>query len=98
MKTSIYRDIIDEKIAEWRSNLSRIEEQLAHADHRTKEELGAKVEKIRHQIDRAIVQLLILDKEETMANTVDTKNKIVEVFNSVDRDFPRYEDSAPYML
>ena len=44
------------------------------------------------------MQLLVLDKEETTANTMETKNKIIEVFNSIDRDFPKYEDSAPYML
>ena len=32
MKSSIYRDIIDEKVAEWRNNLHKLEAKLEQAD------------------------------------------------------------------
>jgi len=98
MNSSIYRDIIDGKVAEWRNNLTKLEEQIAATDREKREELSAKIEQLRLAIDKAVVQLLQLDKQETVENTVETKNKILSVFDAIDKDFPHYEDITPYML
>jgi len=98
MKSSIYRDIIDEKVAEWRNNLHKLEAKLEQADPDGKSELSAKIAELRNRLDNAVVQLLVLDKSESIENTVETKDRILEIFSSIDRDFPKYEDHTPYML
>lgn len=98
MPSSIYKDIIDEKIAEWQNGLNELEGQAEKATSDTKAELRAKLEQIRPKIDTAIVQLRNLDEQETVDNTMETKKKMLEIFNTIDKDFPRYEDYTPYML
>lgn len=98
MKSSVYRDIIDDKVAEWRNNLSQLEALVARSDGEKQKQLEATVNDLRKRLDSAVVQLLTLDSSETVENTVETKNQILEIFSSVDSSFPQQDTKTPYML
>lgn len=98
MASSTYKDIIDDKVAAWQKSLIKLEEQAAKASSDRKAELRAKLDQFRSKIDNAVVQLQSLDEQEKVANTMETKDKILQIFNSIDEEFPRYEEQTPYML
>jgi len=98
MSASIYKDLIEEKIAVWRTDLKKLEEIIAQGNAEIKEEFKAKIEQLKPKMEKAIVDLYELDAHETVNNTMETKNKIVSIFDSIDRMFPRYEEQTPYML
>jgi|GEM_PF-1184450 len=98
METLTYQDIIDDKIAEWQTSLKQIEEQVAKASSETQARLSTKVAQLKTAIDSAIVKLHDLDEHETVGNTMETKDKILEIFNFVDKDFQGFEDKTPFML
>ena len=98
MASSTYKDIIDDKVAAWQKGLKKLEEQAAKASSDTKAKLRAKLDQLRSKIDNAVIQLHSLDEQEKVANTMETKDKILQIFNSIDEDFPRYEEQTPYML
>lgn len=98
MQSSVYRDLIDEKISEWKKDLTKVEEQAEGASNDTKSELLEQIKLIRPKINMAILELQKLDKKETVDNTLETKEKIMEIFNSIDKEFPHFEDYTPYML
>ena len=98
MDSLTYKDIIDDKIAEWQNNLEKLEEQAASATSDTKARLHAKKEQFKSAIDSAIIQLRNLDEHETVANTMETKDKILKIFSSIDKDFKGYEEKTPFML
>lgn len=98
MASSTYRDIIDEKVAEWQKSLKKLEEQAAGAPSETKVEMRRKLDQLRLQIEKAAAQLRTLDEQENVRNTMEIKDKILQIFSSIDRDFPRYDGQTPYML
>jgi len=98
MDSLTYKDIIDDKIADWQNSLKKFEEQAGMATSDTKVKLIAKKEQFKSAIDTAILQLRKLDEHETVANTMETKDKILEIFGSIDRDFKAYDDKTPFML
>lgn len=98
MQSTTYKDIIDDKIAEWKNNLKNLEKQAGKGGSDSHAKLNSKIEHLRSAIDQAIVQLRTLDGQETASNTMETKDKIVKIFNSIDKDFPEHEDTAPFML
>ena len=98
MDSLTYKDIIDDKIAEWQNNLKKLEEQAATATSDTKAKLHAKKEEFKSALDYAIIQLRNLDEHETVANTMETKDKILKIFNSIDKNFKGYEEKTPFML
>jgi hypothetical protein len=98
MQTLTYKDIIDDKIAEWQQGLQRLEQLAEKATSDTKAELKAKMMQLKSAIDTATVQLHNLDKQETVGNTMETKEKILQIFHSIDKDFTWNEDQTPFML
>jgi hypothetical protein len=98
MQTFTYQDIIDDKVAEWQRGLKRLEELAGKATSGTKAELNAKMAQLRSAIDTATVQLHNLDRQETVGNTMETKNKILEIFHSIDKDFTWNENQTPFMI
>jgi len=98
MASSTYKDIIDDKVAAWQKSLKNLEEQAAKASSDTKAKRRAKLDQLRSKIDNAVIQLHSLDEQEKVDNTMETKDKILQIFNSIDEDFPRYEEQTPYML
>jgi len=98
MDSLTYKDIIDDKVADWQNSLKQLEEQAGKATSDTKVKLLAKKEQFKAAIDTAILQLRKLDEQETAANTMATKDEILKIFDSIDRDFKAYEDKTPFML
>ena len=98
MHSLTYKDIIDGKIAEWQSGLKKLEEQAGSAPFDTKAEFNAKIAQLKSAIAAATAQLHNLDAQETVANTMETKDKILKIFSSIDKDFTGYEGKTPYML
>jgi len=60
--------------------------------------LSAKVEELKSAIEDAIVQLHNLDEQETAQNTMETKERILKIFSSIDQDFTEYQEKTPFML
>jgi hypothetical protein len=98
MQYQPYKDIIEEKIAEWLTYLERLQEQKEKAAADIKTQLGAKLEQLKPEIDAAIAQLRDLDQHETINNTMETKNKILEIFGSIDNHLADYQEKTPFML
>lgn len=98
MQSLTYKDIIDDKIAEWQQGLKKLEEQKEKAHAEAKEQLGAKAVQLKSAIDAAIVQLHNLDEQETVDNTMETKDRILKIFTSIDKGFSEYQKTTPFML
>jgi hypothetical protein len=98
MQSSTYKDIIDDKIAEWQNSLKKIEEKTGTATADAKGKLRAKTSQLRSAIDKVEIQLRDLDEQETVDNTMETKDKIVKLFTSIDKDLTGFEEKSPFML
>ncbi len=98
MQSFTYKDIIDDKIAEWQNGLKKLEEQAGTTTSETKSNLIAKTNQLRSEMDKAITQLRHLDEQETVSNTMETKDQIVKIFTSVDNNFVGHEEKTPFML
>lgn len=99
MQSLTYKDIIDDKITDWRSELVKLDDMAAKASTDTKIKLSRKIEVLKSAIDSAIVELRKLDEHETVENTVETKNNILKIFTSIDKDFEGMgEVTTPFML
>ena len=98
MQSPTYRDIIDEKIAEWQQGLEELGKMTERATVENKGMLSAKAEELKSAIEDAIVQLHNLDEQETAQNTMETKERILKIFSSIDQDFTEYQEKTPFML
>jgi len=98
MQSLTYKDIIDDKVIEWQRGLKKLEQQIEGATAANKDQLSEKAEQLKSAIDAAAVQLHELDKQETAANTMETKDKILEIFSSIDKGFSEYQKKTPFML
>ncbi len=98
MQSLTYKDIIDEKISEWQSNIKNLEGQAEKASADSKIQRSAKIEVLNSAIEEAVIKLRALDAQETVGNTLVTKDRIVEIFNSIDKDFVGIEMKTPFML
>lgn len=98
MQSLTYKDIIDDKVIEWQQGLEKLEKQKKKATAADKKQLSEKAEQLKSAIDAAIVQLHAIDKQETAANTMETKDRILEIFSSVDKGFSEYQKKTPFML
>ena len=98
MHSQTYKDIIDDKIGEWQQGLEKLGKMVDKASIEQKEQLSARVEEFKATIDAAIVQLRDLDAQETVQNTMETKEKILNIFSSIDKDFGEYQEKTPFML
>ena len=98
MQSQTYKDIIDDKIGEWQQGLEKLGKMVDKASIEQKEQLSARVEEFKSTIDAAIAHLRDLDAQETAQNTMETKEKILNIFSSIDRDFGEYQEKTPFML
>jgi hypothetical protein len=98
MHSQTYKDIIDDKIGEWQQGLERLGKMVEKASVDQKDQLSAKVEEFKSTIEAAITQLRDLDAQETVHNTIETKEKILNIFSSIDKDFGEYQEKTPFML
>ena len=98
MRSLTYKDIIDDKVAEWQRDLNKLDEQSKRTSADTKVRLRAKMEQLKAAINTAKFQLHTLDEQENAGNTMETKDKILQIFDSIDRDFPWFDDTTPFMI
>ena len=98
MQSQTYKDIIDDKIGEWQQGLEKLGKMVDEASIEQKEQLSARVEEFKSTIDAAIAQLRDLDAQETVQNTMETKEKILNIFSSIDKNFGEYQEKTPFML
>jgi hypothetical protein len=98
MQSQTYKDIIDDKIGEWQQGLEDLGKMVEKASVDQKGQLSARVEEFKATIETAISQLRDLDAQETVYNTVETKEKILNIFSSIDKDFGEYQEKTPFML
>ncbi len=92
MQALTYKDLVDEKIREWQQALGRLERQqpVKHA--------SAGVEQLKPALDSAIAHLSALVEQETVGNTLETKDNILKIFTSIDKEFSKYQGKTPFML
>ena len=98
MQSLTYKDIIDDKIAEWQSNLKKFEDLTEKATTEGKTRLRSQIAQLKSTMDSAILELRHLDAQETADNTMETKNKILKIFSSIDQGFQGLEGKTPFML
>lgn len=98
MRSQTYGDIIDEKIVEWQQGLEHLGKMSERAPAEKKSLLAAKVEDLSVAIATAIAELKELDEQETAQNTMETKERILDIFSSIDKSFAEYEEKTPFML
>ena len=95
MQSTTYTDIIDGKIAEWLDQRKKVEKR---AEKASSDISSAKINDLRNAVNAAIAQLRVLDAQETAANTMATKDKILQIFNSIDTQFTEFAEKSPFML
>jgi len=98
MQSQTYKDIIDEKTFDWRQNLEKIGKMTERATAGKKNLLTAKIEALKVAIDTAIEQLHNLDAQETPQNTMETKDQILKILSSIDKELIEYQEKTPFML
>lgn len=98
MTESTYADIIEDKVKEWHGKVDILREQSANAPAESRPELKARINNLQENIESATQQLFELDKKENKENTLETKNNILAIFESIDKDLTISEKKAPYML
>lgn len=95
---STYADIIEDKIQEWQSKLEELRLQSEQASPEQRPKLDDKMNNLRTAIEIATLQLHDLDARETMENTLNIKDDILRIFETIDRDLQTTERVTPYML
>lgn len=95
---STYMDIIEGKIAEWKDNIDLLKERAEKASADDKAQLTLKINKLSAAIETATLQLHELDNLEDSSNTLVTKDKILQIFESIDRDLIVSDEKTPFML
>ena len=98
MQTSSYLSIIENKIEEWQDKLAKFEERVMKAGSGDSEELREKFEQLKTAIGAASIELLDLDKQENNTNTLQIKEKILKIFDSIDKDLVDLDEKTPFML
>jgi len=94
MQATTYGDLIEEKVMEWKNKLGDLETRALKAGP---EEVG-KLAGLRSRVDGAFQELKALDSQESVANTLEIKDKIVATFNDIDESFKDFTEKAPFML
>ncbi len=93
-----YKDIIEEKIAEWLDNIELLNQQAQKASADDKARLTWKTNQLRSAIETATLQLHELNNQENADNTLIIKDKILKIFDSIDKDLTVFDKKTPYML
>lgn len=95
---SSYRNIIETKIEEWHQRLAKLEMQAGKESAPGREKFRAKLDALSTAVNSAVIELRDLEGQENDQNTMEIKNKILQVFESIDRDLVDHEDKTPFML
>lgn len=96
MHLSSYQDIIENKIEEWQNSIANLEKRAKKAGEKDRfEEL---IGRMRSAVQNASLELRDLDQQENAENTLDIKDKILKIFDTIDRDFAAEGEKTPFML
>ncbi|MFN2353491.1 MAG: hypothetical protein ABR512_03055 [Desulfopila sp.] len=95
---SSYRNIIETKIEEWHQRLAKLELRATKESAGSREKIRTKLDTLSTAVNSAIIELRSLEGQETDRNTIEIKDKILQVFDAIDRDLVDYEDKTPFML
>ncbi len=98
MQSNSYRELIEEKIEEWQGKLSGLKEIVTKEEPKGNEEPFKMFEQLSKAVDSAALNLRELDKQENAGNTMMIKEKILEIFDSIDKVLVDHEDKTPFML
>lgn len=98
MQSSSYQDLIEEKIEEWKSRLTQLEEKLRKEISKGNEDTLKMFDHLNKAVDSAALKLRDLDKQENSSNTIMTKENILEIFDSIDKVLVDHEEKTPFML
>lgn len=98
MESSTYRDLIETKISEWQNSIKKLEERIQKAGTADKEKIGAMVNELNAAVKKASLDLRQLEEQVNDTNALEIKEKILDIFDSVDKDLRGYEEKTPYML
>ena len=98
MQATTYTDIIDDKILEWQQKLGKLHGYVSRASVEHKKELDSKITALHAAVEDAKMSLRELDERETAENTMETKEKILNIFISIDKHFLEYQEKTPFML
>tara|TARA_Y100000589_G_C26705099_1_gene447349 strand:+ start:122 stop:418 length:297 start_codon:yes stop_codon:yes gene_type:complete len=98
MQSSSYSALIDEKMEEWRKKLAKLRERQSKTDAKSLEEFTTQLKQLDLAVNSAALELRDLDSQENAANTLVIKEKILKIFDSIDKDLVDYEDKTPFML
>lgn len=98
MQSSSYQALIEEKIEEWKSKLTKLEEKVKKESPKGNEETFKMFEQLSKAVDSAALKLRELDKQENAGNTMMIKENILKIFDSIDKYLVDHEDKTPFML
>lgn len=99
MHPSPYHDLIEDKIREWRIKLDNIEERtLKGKSAAAREQFGKMTDRLNADVNTAILQLRKLEKKEETGDAATMKDRILEIFDSVDKNIRSYDVKTPFML
>ncbi len=98
MQPSPYHDLIEDKIREWRSDIEKLEEKTLTGNSATREQFGKMLGRLNAAVNTAILELRELEKKEDAGNTATMKDRMLEIFDSVDKNIRSYESKTPFML
>ncbi len=98
MHSSPYHDLIEDKIREWRTEIEKLDERMLKGKFATKEQSGTMIDRLNAAVNTAILELRELEKKEQPGNTATMKDRMLEIFDSVDKNIRSYESKTPFML
>lgn len=98
MQTSSYQSLIENKIEEWQNKLAKLEERAGKAASSEAEGLMEKLAQLKTSVDDASTELRNLDRQENNTNTLQIKEKILKIFDSIDQKLIEQEEKTPFML
>jgi len=98
MQSSSYRELIEEKIEEWKSKLTELEKKVKKDSLKGNQETLKMFDQLSKAVDSAALKLRELDKQENAENTMTIKENILQIFDSIDKILVDQEVKTPYML
>ena len=98
MQSSSYQELIEEKIEEWKGKITELEVKLIKERPKNHEEAFKMLTQLSKSVDSAALKLRELDKQENADNTLEIKESILKIFDSIDKVLVDHEDKTPFML
>ena len=98
MQTSSYQSLIENKIEEWQNKLAKLEKRVGKVASSDAEGFVEKLAQLKSAVGDASSELRALDKQENNTNTLQIKEKILKIFDSIDQNLIDQDEKTPFML